>query len=311
VADSVLALDIGGTKLAAAVVDPTGRAISAHRVPTPTNVDGAGLWATVTNLLDEVMKGVDAISGVGVGSGGPMTWPSGVISPLNIPAWRDFPLRARLQERYPGVPVRVHNDAICLAVGEHWRGAARGQGNVLGMVVSTGVGGGLVLGGRLLDGASGNAGHIGHVVVDPGGPPCECGGTGCLEAIARGPAIVRWAQQGGWRRDRAGLTASDVADAAERGDAVARAAFERAGRAVGVAIASAAALCDLDVVAIGGGVAQAGALLFDPIHAAYAEHARMDFIRDVQIVPAALGQDAGLIGAAALILAADRYWSAD
>ncbi|MFL6238735.1 MAG: ROK family protein [Actinomycetes bacterium] len=311
--DPVLALDIGGTKFAAAVVDPTGRAISARRVPTPHagGIDGEGLWATLTSLLDTVMRGVERIGGVGAGGGGPMLWPSGEISPLNIAPWRVFPLRARLRERYPDVPVRVHNDAVCVAVGEHWRGAGRGVGNLLGMVVSTGVGGGLVLGGRLIDGASGNAGHIGHVVADPGGPQCECGGVGCLEAIARGPAIVRWAQQGGWRRDRAGLTARDVADDASRGDAVARAAFERAGRAIGVALASAAALCDVEVVAIGGGVAQAGPLLFGPLNAAYAAHARLDFVRQVRIVPAALGQDAGLIGAAALVLAGDRYWNAD
>jgi glucokinase len=309
----VLALDIGGTKIAAAVVDPTGRAISARRMPTPAagEVDAEGLWATVTSLLDQVMRGVDVIGGVGAGSGGPMQWPAGEISPLNIPDWRDFPLRARLQERFPGVPVRVHNDAVCVAVGEHWRGAGRGSDNVLGMVVSTGVGGGLVLDGRLIGGATGNAGHIGHVVADPGGPQCECGGVGCLEAIARGPAIVAWAQQGGWRPQMSGLTAHDVADDASRGDPVARAAFDRAGRAIGVAVASAAALCDLSVVAIGGGVAQAGALLFDPLYAAYAEHARLDFTRDLQIVPAALGQDAGLIGAAALVLAGDRYWHAD
>jgi glucokinase len=240
-----------------------------------------------------------------------MQWPSGAVSPLNIPAWRDFPLRDRIRERYQGVPVRVHNDAVCVAVGEHWRGAGRGADNVLGMVVSTGVGGGLVLDGRLVDGAHGNAGHIGHVVVDPGGPECVCGGMGCLEAIARGPAIVRWAQQGGWRRDRTKLTARDVADDASRGDRVAAAAFERAGRALGVAIASAAALCDIEVVAIGGGVTQAGPLLFEPAGAAYASHARLDFVRDIRIVPAALGQDAGLVGAAALVLAADRYWHAD
>jgi glucokinase len=248
---------------------------------------------------------------LGVGIGGPMRWPSGEISPLNIPAWRDFPLRERLRERFPGVPVRVHNDAICVAIGEHWRGAGRGNDNVLGMVLSTGVGGGLVLGGHLIDGASGNAGHIGHVVVDPDGPPCECGGVGCLEAIARGPSIVVWAQQRGWRTGMRDVTARDVADDASRGDAVARAAFERAGRAVGVAVASAAALCDLEVVAIGGGVAQAGPLLFEPLAAAYAEHARLDFVQEVRVVPAALGQDAGLIGAAALVLAGDRYWSAD
>jgi glucokinase len=309
----ILALDIGGTKLAAAVVDPTGRAISARRVPTPSAgaVDADGLWATVTALLDQVMTGVDPVGGVGVGSGGPMRWPTGEVSPLNIPAWRDFPLRERLRERFPGVPVRVHNDAICVAVGEHWRGAGRGNDNVLGIVVSTGVGGGLVLGGRLIDGASGNAGHIGHVVVEDDGPKCECGGIGCLEAIARGPSIVAWAQELGWRPGMRGLTARDVADDASRGDADALAAFERAGRAVGVAVASAAALCDLDVVAIGGGVAQAGRLLFEPLAAAYAEHARLDFLQGVRVVPAALGQDAGLIGAAALVLAGDRYWSAD
>ena len=312
-AKPVLALDIGGTKFAAALVDPTGRAISARRVPTPRagDVDAEGLWATLTSLLDQVVGGVEVIDGVGVGSGGPMQWPDGEISPLNIPGWRDFPLRARLRERFPGLPVRVHNDAVCVTVGEHWRGAGRGNDNVLGMVISTGVGGGLVLDGRLIYGSSGNSGHVGHVVADPDGPSCECGGVGCLEAIARGPAIVNWAQQHGWRREMPGLTARDVADDASRGDPAALAAYERAGHAAGVALASVAALCDLEVIAIGGGVAQAGSLLFDPLHAAYAEHARLDFVRDVRIVPAALGQDAGLIGAAALILAGDRYWSAD
>ncbi len=313
-ANPVLALDIGGTKFAAAVVDRTGRILAARRLSTPTSraVDAEGLWATLTALVDRVMDGSGSIAGVGVGCGGPMLWPSGAVTPLNIPAWRDFPLRERLRERYPKIPVRVHNDAMCVAVGEHWRGAGRGNDNVLGMVISTGVGGGLILNGRLIDGANGNAGHIGHVVADPGGPECECGGVGCLEAIARGPAIVRWAQQGGWRRDRAKLTARDVADDASRGDAIARAAFERAGRAIGIAVASTAALCDLEVVAIGGGVSQAGPLLFDHIHAAYAHHARLDFVREVRIVPAGLGQDAGLIGAAAMVLTNDdRYWHAD
>jgi glucokinase len=313
VADAVLAVDVGGTKLAAGIVDSTGRAMAGERIPTPSggDVDAEGMWATLVSLLDKVMADGPSIVGVGVGCGGPMRWPEGSISPLNIPAWRDFPLRERLRELYPGQPVRVHNDAVCVAIAEHWRGAGRGNDNVLGMVISTGVGGGLILDGRLIDGASGNAGHVGHVVADPGGPDCECGGIGCLEAIARGPAIVRWAQQGGWRPEQSGLTARDALDDAMRGDSAARSAFERAGRAVGVALASTAALCDLDVVAIGGGVTQAGPLLFDAIHASYAAHARLDFVRDVRIVPAALGQDAGLIGAAALIFAAGRYWNAD
>jgi glucokinase len=313
VPDSVLALDLGGTKLAAAIVDRTGRIDVSDRVPTPPagTVDAEQLWATLTSLIDRVTKDGRTPVGVGVGCGGPMTWPVGDVSPLNIPAWRDFPLRARLAELYPNVPVRVHNDAVCVAVGEHWRGAGRDREHVLGIVVSTGVGGGLVLGDRLIDGASGNAGHIGHVVVEPDGPPCVCGGYGCLEAIARGPAIVQWATDQGWRPGTTGLTGRDLADDAGRGDPVARAALARAGRAVGIAIASATLLCDLDVVAIGGGLAQAGPLLFDPLEEAFRRHARLEFASGVRVVPADLGQDAGLVGAAALVLAGDRYWHAD
>ena len=164
----VLAVDVGGTKLAAALVGPDGRVAAAVRVPTPNEpgVGGEELWRTLEALLGKLVAdaGEPPLAGVGVGCGGPMTWPAAEVSPLNIPAWRGFPLRARLRARYPGLPVRIHNDAICVAVGEHWRGAGRGHGNVLGMVVSTGVGGGLILGGRLVNGASGNAGHIGHVV---------------------------------------------------------------------------------------------------------------------------------------------------
>jgi glucokinase len=309
----VLALDIGGTKLAAAVVDRGGRVSAAARVPTPHNrkLDADTLWKTVLSLLDRFTSGVGARSfvGVGVGCGGPMTWPDGHVSPLNIPAWRDFPLRDLLRERFPGVPVRVHNDAVCVAVGEHWRGAGRGSDNVLGMVVSTGVGGGLVLGGHLVDGASGNAGHIGHVVVDPDGPECECGGRGCLEAIARGPAVAAWARSQGWGSARS--TARDVADDAARGHPVAVAALARVGDALGVAIASATHLLDLDVVAVGGGLSQAGPLLLGPLEDAFRRHARMAWARKVRVVPAALGQEAGLVGAAALVLSGSRYWNAD
>ncbi|MFA1541225.1 ROK family protein [Actinomadura monticuli] len=314
----VLAVDIGGTKLAAALVDPEGRVTAQDRVPTPNEpgVGGEELWQALDALLAKLVAGAGdpPLAGVGVGCGGPMTWPAAEVSPLNIPAWRGFPLRERLRARHPGLPVRIHNDAICVAVGEHWRGAGRGHGNVLGMVVSTGVGGGLILDGRLVNGASGNAGHIGHVVVDPGGPPCACGGRGCLEAIARGPGLVAWAREQGWRPDgRPGgsdATGVELAADARRGDPVAGAAMRRAGRALGIAIASATHLCDLEVVAIGGGLSQAGALLFDPLGEALRAHARMDFARRARVVPAALGQTAGLVGAAALVHAQDRYWSA-
>jgi predicted NBD/HSP70 family sugar kinase len=204
-----LAIDIGGTKFAAGLVEPGGRVISWSQTATPRELDAEQLWRTLDALVTRVLTDAEVnpaseLAGVGCGCGGPMEWPAGKVSPLNIPAWQAFPLRDRLRERFGGLPVRLHNDAICFAVGEHWRGAGRGRTTMLGIVVSTGVGGGLVLDGKLIDGATGNAGHIGHVVVDPDGPPCVCGGRGCVEAIARGPALASWPRCAG----RAGRSAS-------------------------------------------------------------------------------------------------------
>jgi glucokinase len=312
--DPVLAIDVGGTKVAAGLVEPAGRLASWAQTETPRGLEAEQLWRTLEVLCERLLaeERVDprtGLAGVGCGCGGPMEWPAGRVSPLNIPAWRSFPLRERLQERFPGIPVRLHNDGICMAAGEHWRGAGRGRRCMLGMVVSTGVGGGLVLDGRLINGATGNAGHIGHVVVDPGGPFCTCGGRGCLEAIARGPGLVAWAQGEGWRPGQAPVTAKDLADDAAQGHPIGIAAMRRAGAALGIAIASAIHLCDLEMVAIGGGLAQAGPLLFGPLEVALRTHARLGYARDVPVVAAALGQSAGLIGSAALIFAADRYWA--
>jgi glucokinase len=297
----VLALDVGGTKLAAALVDDDGAVRRAARVPTP-----ADPWPAVRELLEQVHGG-EPIDGVGAGCGGPMDWPAGVVSPINLPAWQAFPLRDRLRELVPGVPVRVHNDAVCVAVGEHWRGAGAGVDDLLGMVVSTGVGGGVVLGGRLVDGPSGNAGHIGHVVVDPDGPACGCGGRGCLEAVARGPAVVAWARE----RGSAAVDGRALAALAASGDDVACAALQRAGGALGVAIAGAVVLLDLRLVVVGGGLSAAGAALWEPLQEVFARHARLPFAAGARVVPAALGEHAGLVGAAALLLAGERYWSAD
>lgn len=314
----VLALDIGGTKLAAGIVGAAGEVLVSDRVETPygERADAEAIWAAVRTLIDRVLAKADGVelSGVGLGCGGPMAWRAGVVSPLNIPAWRGFRLRDRVADRFPGVPVRLHNDAMCAVVGEHWLGAGRGHDNVMGMVVSTGVGGGLILGGRAINGATGNAGHVGHIVVVPGGQDCGCGGRGCVEAETRGPRVAEWAARTGWRPP-AGTeqhpSARDLADDARAGDPVAREAFARAGRLLGLGIASAVALLDVSLVTVGGGVAQAGPLLFEPLRLAYREHARIHYARDVQVVPAALDQSAGIVGAAALILGGDRYWSTD
>jgi glucokinase len=310
-----LAIDMGGTKMAVGAVDAQGRVLAQHRVPTPRGegVDAGVLLRTLEAAVAELPKPDSPYVGVGIGCGGPMRWPSGVVSPLNIAAWREFPLRDEVRAWFPDMPVRLHNDAICAAIAEHWLGAGRGTTHMLGMVVSTGVGGGLILHDHLIDGTSGNAGHIGHVIVDPYEPPCVCGATGCLEAVASGPNLAAWASEQGWREGlpESERTGRDLASDAARGHEVALRAMGRAGRALGIAIASVTVTCDLEVVAIGGGLSQAGPLLFDPLHDAFNQYVGMDFAKGVRIVPVELGQDAGLIGAGALILRGDSYWSAD
>ena len=311
---AVLAIDIGGTKLAVGIVDEGGRVLEYRRAPNPNppTGDGEAVLQSLFALIDELGVQRSDYIGIGVGCGGPMVWPTGVVSPLNIPTWRDFPLRDRLAEAF-GTPVRIHNDAICVAIAEHWRGAGAGVDNVLGMVVSTGVGGGLILGGRLVNGSSGNAGHIGHAIVHEFEPLCRCGAIGCLEAIASGPNISAWAHGEGWREayPREQRTGQDLVEDARRGDRVALAAMRRAGRALGIGIATATVLCDLQVVAIGGGLSQAGPLLFDPLEISLRERIGLDYAAPVRVVPAGLGQESGLVGAAALVLHPERYWSAD
>jgi glucokinase len=314
---TVLALDIGGTKLASAVIDDTGRILGRGRVPSPTGTDPEPLYEALVACAAAALRGADVLPGdlvgIGVAAAGPMVWPSGEVSPLNMPAWRGFPLRKRLAEEFDSERVLIHNDAVGLAVGEHWKGAGVGTSNLLGITVSTGVGGGLILAGRLYHGTSGNAGHVGHVVVEPDGPVCACGGRGCLEAIASGPNTVRHALDEGWR-PRPGVVADGVAlaAAAATGDAVALRSVARAGRAVGTAIASCANLLDLEVAAIVGGFSQSGPPFWEPLQQAFATHASFPFAAACRVIPGQLVGAAGLLGAAAFVLIPDRYgWDPD
>jgi glucokinase len=293
-----LVLDIGGTKIAAGLVNAKGELLQRNQQPTPRSADPEEVWAAAERAIAEALAAAGgAVSGAGISSAGPIDLINGTISPVNIGAWRGFPVRDRVAAAVPGVPVRLAGDGLCMALGEHWLGAGQGATFMLGMVVSTGIGGGLVLDGAPYDGRTGNAGHVGHVVVDQHGPPCNCGGRGCVEAIASGPHLVSWAREQGWN----GTDAKSLADAATAGDPIALRAFTRGADAIAAMIASVAAVCDLDLVVIGGGVAKSGPLLFDPLHAALRSYARLDFISGLRVVPAALGGDAGLVGAAALL----------
>ncbi|WP_343571756.1 ROK family protein [Mycobacterium sp.] len=296
-----LALDIGGTKIAVGLVDPAGELVHTFVEPTPKSPDAEHVWDALDRMIAEAAKTArGAIRAVGIGCAGPVDAVAGTVTPINIGSWQGFPLRDRVAAAVPGVPVQLAGDGVCMALGEHWRGAGGGARFMLGMVISTGVGGGLVLDGKPYHGRTGNAGHVGHVVVEPDGQLCTCGGRGCVETVAAGPWMTRWALANGWDGPP-GADAVALADAAEAGQPVALKAFYRGATAVAAMIASVGAICDLDLVVIGGGVARAGPLLFDPLRAALADYAGLKFIRGMRVVPAVLGGDAGLIGAAALV----------
>ena len=302
----VLAVDVGGTKIAAALVDADGTVSHRAKQPTPVTAAAEVLWKALLDVVDEALHDCGDIDAIGIGCGGPMKVDTGLVSPLNIAGWRDFPLRDRMSQRFGGaVPVVLRNDAVAMAMGEYAHGAGAGSRVMMGVVVSTGVGGGLVVDGAPLDGPTGNAGHVGHIVVDPDGPDCACGGRGCLEAIARGPAVVEWALAQGWQ-PTSSADGVDLVAAAREGDAIALAALTRAGRALGIACASAVVLLELEVIAVGGGLANAGDLLLSPAVAAFERYAGLDYARRCRMVPAQLGDEAGLVGAGVLARTAAR-----
>jgi glucokinase len=297
-----MAIDLGGTKVEAALVDGWGGVIAGTRFRAPTGADrdSDGLAAAVIEVVDAASAALPAgatLIGAGVGSAGPIEEATGRVSPLNLPVWRGYPLRDLVAERLGGVQVTLRMDGICIALAEHWVGAGRGYDNVMGMIVSTGIGGGLILHGNTVSGPTGNAGHIGHVEVAGFTDPCPCGGIGCVEAVASGPHTVAWARSKGWN----GFTGEELGASYRAGDPVAAAAVERSGRAIGQAIASATSLVDLELVAIGGGFSHVTPDLFDHIRTAVATRRQFGFVTKVQVVPSGLSSDGPLIGAAALV----------
>ena len=275
-----IAIDIGGTKIGAGIVDSAGNLLIRDQLPTRA-MSADGLYEVVRSLAVGVRdQASNAPLVCGVGSGGPSRQAHRLLSPLNIPVWRDFPLAERL-ERDLGIAVHVDNDAKALALAEGWRGAAVGVQNYIGMVVSTGIGGGIVLNGRLLDGADGNAGHIGHVFVAPDGHADANGVRGLLEGSASGTGIAR-----------ATGRPAEQADVATR---------RQVGIWVGRAVASVANLLDLQLAVVAGSVALGyGDDFFDAAQATIVELSKIQHAAGTRIVPAALGDSAPLIGAAAV-----------
>ncbi|MDI6942861.1 ROK family protein [Microbacterium barkeri] len=296
-----LAVDLGGTKIDAALIDDEGAILapSRNRRPTGPAITPDGLRAAVTDVVSRALahlpEGAD-FAGAGIGSAGPIDLATGSIHPVNMPGVHGFGLVEAVRDAVIASSgefdpiVRLRHDGGCLALAESWLGAAAGARTSLSLVVSTGVGGGVVMGGIPIGGASGNAGHLGQMHV----------GELTVEEIAAGPASVRWAQLQGWR----GETGEDLARSAAEGDRIARAAIERSAKTVGQALADASSLLDLEVIAISGGFSNVSDDYVDLVAAALRDWAALPYAQRTRVVRSALGGDGPIIGAAALVLRA-------
>ncbi|HLM55256.1 MAG TPA: ROK family protein [Pyrinomonadaceae bacterium] len=307
--DAIAAIDIGGTKIALGLSDAEGGEPVFHRFPTRL---GDGPRRIMEAALAELEGMADArgarVVAAGVGCGGPLDRGRGLIlSPPNLPGWDEFPVVRMVEERL-GVPVLLDNDANAAALGEHEYGAGRGFRHLIYLTISTGIGGGIIIGGRLVHGVGDGAGEVGHMVVEPGGPPCPCGGQGCLEALCSGTSIARRAAEALSRGDvpsmlmREGgrpedITARAVAAAAARGDRLAAGVWDETVRYLALGLSNIIAVLAPEAIILGGGVSTAGEQLLTPLRRLVRESVRIMPVGRVQILQAALGADSAVYGA--------------
>jgi glucokinase len=302
----IIAVDVGGTHIRAALYEPEKPQPIAHlRIDTLSQQPG--VYDRLQALIGSIWPKDDSVLAIGIASPGPLDPHTGyILKTPNIPEWQNFPLAPKLAEHF-GVPAFLENDANLAALGEWKFGAAKGHRDVLYLTVSTGIGGGVVSDNHLIRGYHGLGTELGHTVLDPDGPICSCGFAGHLEAFSSGPAIVKFVLaeldkgvRSVMKRDEA-LTAQMIADAALRADALAIAAYRRAGEYLGIGVANFLVSFDPSIVIFGGGVSSVGPLLFDSFHASLKKrvfHPR--YLENLVIEMADLGDDAGLLGALAL-----------
>jgi len=311
-----IGIDVGGTKIAAGLVDAYGRTRDAFAVPTPATEGAEAVLSAIAGAAHRLRAGLGSgeyesgdsgseaagggtVVGVGIGTGGVVDHRRGTVVSATglLHGWAGTPVADALSARL-GLPVGVDNDGNALALGEHRFGAGRGHEDVLYLTLGTGIGGALVLGGRLRRGAHHGAGELGHLPVDDPGPrPCSCGAYGHLEALASGPALTSLYREASGDEEVADLRV--VAERAAGGDAVARAALARGAAGLGRTLAGLAATLDPEAVVVGGGAAQAGPALWEPLTAAFRD-AALPAVRHTPLLPARLGTAAALIGAAQL-----------
>ena len=314
-----LGIDLGGTKIVAGLVDREGRVVARHHRSTEAN---EGRDAVVRRLMDATAQlltteGINRqqVAAIAIASPGPIDARRGVVTaPPNLPGWRDVPLGRMIQEEF-GLPTSLENDANAAALAEHRFGAGRGVDHMIYVTASTGIGGGFILDGRLYRGATGAAAEVGHMTILPHGPRCGCGNRGCLEALASGTAIAREARERVARGapmlfaeladgDLDRITAKMVAQAAEQGDEEAREIIDTAMIYLGVGMANLVNVLNPQLLVIGGGLTKMGARLFDPVRRAVDRRAFPATAAAVEIKCAELGEEVGLLGAAAVAMAA-------
>jgi glucokinase len=304
-----IGIDVGGTKVAGLLVDEDGRIVASEEQATPAD-DVDATMDTIYRVAATLADGAEPTA-VGVGAAGMVEFAAGTMRSAPNLAWKEVPIRDLVAER-TGMRCVVDNDANAAAWGEFRFGAARGYRHVLLVTVGTGIGGGIIADGGLFRGAHGFAAEIGHIIVEPGGPRCGCGNRGCWEQVASGRAIDRLGREEAARRpagriaalaDGGEVTGHQVALAARENDPAAVAIFAEVGRRLGEGIAGLVNVLDPEVVVVGGGVAEEGDMVLEPARRAFVDAVEAPEHRpEVPIVPAALGNDAGAIGAAALAL---------
>lgn len=308
----ILVVDLGGTQIRAARCTPEGQMEERVAIPTLAAQGPEVVLDRIRQAIRMVWPKEGPVTALALSAPGPVDAHRGVVRfTPNIPGWKDVPLRDLMADAF-GVPTFVANDANLAALGEFRFGAGQGVRDLIYLTVSTGIGGGIIVDGRLYEGGQGLGGEVGHMVVEPNGPLCGCGGYGCLEAVASGTAIAREARAAlergasslltGMVSSPEAVTARDVAEAAARGDDLSRRILAHAGTYIGLALVSLMYLFNPALFIIGGSVANAGDLLFDPIQQTMKERSQRVYWENTPVVLAALGDDVVLLGALALAL---------
>ncbi|MFC1897547.1 ROK family protein [Chloroflexota bacterium] len=309
----VLAIDLGGTKILTAIISNEGQVMAREYCLTLANEGPEAvisrILSAINHILSQINIDLSQLDSISIASAGAIDFKKGLItSSPNLPDWHDIPLRDIVKEKY-AVNVFLINDASAAALGEHHFGVGQGVNNLILLTVGTGIGGGIIINGRLYSGASGSAGEIGHMTIDVNGPRCNCGNTGCLETLASGTAVTREAIRRIRQGERSSLTeivggvvenitAEKVSTAAQGGDLLASDVILRAATYLGIGIVNLVNIFNPEMIIIGGGMVKMGDLLLNPARQAVRERAFPLLAQAVRIVPAQLGNDAGVLGAA-------------